>query len=57
MEKLQFSTQLINAMLGYLGTRPYQEVFQLIEAIQKEVRENQDDGKMAVEGDTAAGGA
>jgi hypothetical protein len=25
--------------MGYLGTRPYQEVFQLIEAIQKEAKE------------------
>ena len=25
--------------MGFLGTRPYQEVFQLIEAIQKEAKE------------------
>lgn len=51
MEKLQFSAQLINAILGYLGTRPYQEVFQLIEGIQKEVQENQNDRKVGAEGD------
>ena len=39
MEKLQLSTQLLNSIMGYLGTRPYQEVFQLIEAIQKEAKE------------------
>jgi hypothetical protein len=39
MEKLQLSTQLLNSLMGYLGTRPYQEVFQLIEAIQKEAKE------------------
>lgn len=39
MEKLQISTQLLNSIMGYLGTRPYQEVFQLIEAIQKEAKE------------------
>ena len=39
MEKLQISTQLLNQIMGYLGTRPYQEVFQLIEAIQKEAKE------------------
>jgi len=39
MEKIQLSTQLLNQLLGYLGTRPYQEVFQLIEAIQKEAKE------------------
>jgi len=39
MEKLQLSTQLLNSIMGYLGTRPYQEVFQLVEAIQKEAKE------------------
>ena len=38
MEKLQVSTQLLNSIMGYLGTRPYQEVFQLIEAIQAEAK-------------------
>jgi len=38
-EKITVSTQLLNAMLGYLGGRPYQEVYQLVEAIQKEARE------------------
>jgi hypothetical protein len=38
MEKLQLSTQLLNSIMGYLGTRPYQEVFQLIEAIQSEAK-------------------
>jgi hypothetical protein len=38
MDKLQLSTQLLNQLLGYLGTRPYQEVFQLIEAIQNEAK-------------------
>ena len=38
MEKLQISTQLLNSIMGYLGTRPYQEVFQLIEAIQNEAK-------------------
>jgi hypothetical protein len=38
MEKLTLSTQLVNQILGYLGTRPYQETFQLIEALQKEAQ-------------------
>jgi hypothetical protein len=38
MDKLTLSTQLVNALLGYLGARPYQEVFQLIEALQKEAK-------------------
>jgi len=40
MDKLTLSTQLVNALLGYLGARPYQEVFQLIEALQKEAQAN-----------------
>ena len=36
---MKISDQLINSILGYLGTRPYQEVFQMIEAVQKEARE------------------
>jgi hypothetical protein len=38
-QKITVSTQLLNAVLGYLGNKPYQEVFQLIEAIQKEAKE------------------
>jgi hypothetical protein len=38
MEKLSISTQLLNQVLGYLGTRPYQEVFHLVTAIQDEAK-------------------
>jgi len=38
MDKLTLSTQLVNQILGYLGTRPYQEVFQLIDGLQKEAK-------------------
>jgi hypothetical protein len=38
MEKLQISAQLLNSLIGYLGTRPYQEVFQLVEALQAEAK-------------------
>jgi hypothetical protein len=38
MDKIQLSTQLLNQLLGYLGTRPYQEVYQLIEAVQNEAK-------------------
>ena len=38
-DKITVSTQLLNAILGYLGQKPYQEVFQLVEAIQKEAKE------------------
>jgi hypothetical protein len=39
-EKLTLSTQLVNQILGYLGSRPYQEVFQLVDALQKEAQAN-----------------
>ena len=38
MEKLTFSTQLVNQIMAYLGSRPYQDVFQLVDAIQKEAQ-------------------
>jgi len=31
---LQLPIETANQILGYLGTRPYQEVFQLVQAIQ-----------------------
>lgn len=36
METLQLSTQLVNAILQYLGTRPFVEVASLINGIQRE---------------------
>jgi len=39
MEKITLSTNLVNAVLQFLGTRPYADVFQLVEAIQKEAKE------------------
>jgi len=41
MEKMEISMALANEVLGYLGTRPYQEVFQLIEKMQGAFREAQ----------------
>lgn len=38
MENMQISIKLLNTILGYLGNRPYTEVFQLIEAIQLEAK-------------------
>jgi hypothetical protein len=32
---LQLPIETVNQVLGYLGTRPYQEVYQLIQAIQE----------------------
>jgi hypothetical protein len=33
--KLLLDLELVNQVLGYLGTRPYQEVYSLIQAIQE----------------------
>ena len=38
MEKITLSITVLNQVMGYLGTRPYQEVFQLVEAMQKEAQ-------------------
>ena len=33
-EEVKVSLQLVNGMLQYLGTRPYGEVFQIVQEIQ-----------------------
>jgi hypothetical protein len=38
MEKITLSTQLVNAILQYLGQRPFVEVQQLINGIQQEAQ-------------------
>jgi len=37
-DEVKVSLQLVNGVLGYLGTRPYGEVFQLVNAIHAEVQ-------------------
>jgi len=41
MDKVTLSTTLVNNIMAYLGTRPFQEVFQLIDAVQKEAQAQQ----------------
>jgi hypothetical protein len=41
MENATLSIALINAIIQYLGNQPYAQVFQLIQAIQKEVESSQ----------------
>lgn len=41
MDKITLSVQTVNMIMGYLGTKSYQEVFQIIEAVQKEVAAQQ----------------
>ena len=38
MEKIVLSVDLVNKVLGYLGSRPYQEVFTLIDGLQEEAK-------------------
>ena len=38
MEKITLSTNLVNAILQYLGKQPYADVFQVVDAIQKEAQ-------------------
>ena len=35
-QKIELSLGLINGILQYLGSKPYQETFQLIQAIQEQ---------------------
>lgn len=35
-QKIELSLNLVNGILQYLGTRPYQETYQLIQAIQEQ---------------------
>jgi hypothetical protein len=41
MQKVWFTLETANQIVGYLGTKPYQEVFQLMEQIQKAVNVQQ----------------
>ena len=36
MEKLSLSVQQVNAIAGYLATKTYQEVYQLLQGLQQE---------------------
>jgi len=38
MEKITLSTELVNAILQYLGNQPYAQVAQLIQGIQQEAQ-------------------
>jgi hypothetical protein len=35
LKEITISVELANAILGYLGSRPYGEVFQIVQAIQQ----------------------
>ena len=48
MEKITLSVNLVNQVLGYLGSRPYQEVFQMVDALQKEAQNQPKDEPIEV---------
>jgi len=49
VEKITLSVNLVNALLGYLGKRPYEESFQLIAAIQEEAKSKEESIEIAAE--------
>ncbi len=46
MNDVKFSLELANAILGYLGKRPYEEVYQIIQRIEAEHKKNTDAAAM-----------
>jgi hypothetical protein len=48
VEKITLSVNLVNQVLGYLGSRPYQEVFQMVDALQKEAQNQPKDQPIEV---------
>jgi hypothetical protein len=49
MENLNVSIRLLNDILGYLGTRPYQEVVGLVNALQEEFKKQSEVKKPTLE--------
>jgi hypothetical protein len=39
MNDITLSLNLVNAIMGYLGKQPYEQVFQLINAINEEAKD------------------
>jgi hypothetical protein len=52
-EDVKVSLQLVNGILQYLGTRPYGEVFQIVNAIHAEVQPQIQVPEMAKPDETA----
>ena len=43
MTEIKLPVDLVNAIMGYLGERPYREVFQLIQAVQNAAKEQEEE--------------
>ena len=42
---IKISEELANAILGYLGKQPYQDVYQLISAIQQSAKKEEENNE------------
>lgn len=49
--KLHIDIETVNQVLGYLGTRPYQEVYALIQAIQNAAKPEEPKVEDGISGD------
>ena len=52
MKKLFFTVENVNQIFAYLGQRPYQEVYQLVDMMQKAVADQQQEPANEVQVET-----
>jgi hypothetical protein len=52
MKKLFFTVENVNQIFAYLGQRPYQEVYQLVDMMQKVVADQQQEPTTEVQVET-----
>ena len=52
MKKLFFTVENVNQIFAYLGQRPYQEVYQLVDMMQKAVADQQQEPATEVQVET-----
>jgi hypothetical protein len=45
-DEVKLSLELANIIIGYLGKRPYEEVYQIIQRMEAEHKANRDAGAM-----------
>lgn len=45
-DEVKFSLELANMIIGYLGKRPYEEVYQIIQRMESEHKANNDAASM-----------
>ena len=46
MNEVKFSLELANMIIGYLGKRPYEEVYQIVQRMEAEHKANNDAASM-----------